>query len=58
MSLIIPIKFLKKYKLNVRLIDASNIFLKKLKNISKPRKKRKIIWEIYLLKYLKRSQKN
>ena len=35
--------FKKKYKLNVKLIDASNIFLKKLKNISNPEKKRKII---------------
>ena len=32
--------FKKKYKLNVRLIDASNVFLSKLKNISNPEKKK------------------
>ena len=34
--------FKKKYKLNVRLINASNIFLK-IKKINNPEKKRKII---------------
>ena len=33
--------FKKKYKLNVRLVDASRLFLKKLKNIQNPEKKRK-----------------
>ena len=31
------------HKLNVKLINASNIFLKKLKNISNPEKKRKFL---------------
>ena len=33
--------FKKKYKLNVKLIDASRLFIKKLKNISNPEKKEK-----------------
>ena len=33
--------FKNKYKLNIKLIDASNLFLNKLKNISNPEKKRK-----------------
>ena len=48
--------FKKKYKLNVRLINASNIFLKKLQNISDPEKKEKLL-EIYSLKSSKKSQK-
>ena len=35
--------FKKYYKLNVKLIKASKIYFKKLKNISDPEKKRKII---------------
>ena len=50
--------FKKKYNLNVKLINASKIFLMKLKNITDPEKKRKIIGKIYLLKYLKKNQKN
>ena len=41
MSLSILIKFSKKYKFNVKLINASNIFLKKLKDISDPETKGK-----------------
>ena len=33
--------FKNKYKLNIKLVNASNIFLKKLKNISNPEKKEK-----------------
>ena len=33
--------FKNKYKLNIKLVNASNIFLKKLKNISNPEKKKK-----------------
>ena len=33
--------FKKKYKLNVKLIDASNLFLKKLKGYYRSRKKKK-----------------
>ena len=49
--------FKNKYNLNVKLIDSSHLFLKKLKNISNPEKKEKLL-EIYLLKCLKRKQKN
>ena len=37
--------FKEKYKLNIKLINASNIFLNKLKNISNPEKKKKNNWE-------------
>ena len=37
-----------KYKLNVKLIDASKIFLKKLKNITNTEKKRKIIGNLFI----------
>ena len=40
--------FKHKYKLNIRLINASNIFLNKLKNISNPEKKRKIIGNLFV----------
>ena len=40
--------FKKKYNLNVKLIDASSLFLKKLKNISNPEKKRKIIGSLFI----------
>ena len=38
-------KFKKKYNLNVKLVNASQLFLKKLKNISDPEKKRKNYWQ-------------
>ena len=40
--------FKKNYKLNVKLINASKIFLKKLKNITEPEKKRKIIGNLFI----------
>jgi GMP synthase (glutamine-hydrolysing) len=40
--------FKNKYKLNVKIIDASKIFLKKLKNIKDPEKKRKIIGNLFI----------
>ena len=49
--------FKKKYKLNVKLIDASKIFLKKLKNVFDPEKKKERLLAIYLSRYLKKSQK-
>jgi GMP synthase (glutamine-hydrolysing) len=49
--------FKKKYKLNVKLIDASNIFLDKLKNISNPEKKRKIIGNLFIKIFEKESKK-
>ena len=49
--------FKKNYNLNVKLINASKIFLKKLNNITDPEKKEKSL-EIYLLKFSKKKQKN
>jgi GMP synthase (glutamine-hydrolysing) len=49
--------FKKKYKLNVKLIDASNTFLNKLKNISNPEKKRKIIGNLFIKIFEKESKK-
>jgi GMP synthase (glutamine-hydrolysing) len=49
--------FKKKYKLNIKLINASNIFLKKLKNISDPEKKRKIIGNLFIKIFEKESKK-
>ncbi|MDA8676551.1 glutamine-hydrolyzing GMP synthase [Candidatus Pelagibacter bacterium] len=49
--------FKKKYKLNVKLIDASNIFLNNLKNISNPEKKRKIIGNLFIKIFEKESKK-
>ena len=51
-------KYLKKiYKLNVKLINASKLYFKKLKNIYDPEKKEKLL-EIYLLRFLKKKSKN
>ena len=49
--------FKKKYNLNVKLINASNLFLKKLKNISNPEKKRKIIGNLFIKIFEKESKK-
>ena len=49
--------FKKKYKINVRLIDASNIFLQKLKNVINPEKKRKIIGKLFIKIFEKESKK-
>ncbi len=49
--------FKKKYKLNVKLIDASKIFFKKLKNISDPEKKRKIIGNLFIKIFEKEQKK-
>ena len=51
------IKFKRKYKLNVKLLDASKIFLKKLKNISNPEKKRKIIGSLFIKIFEKEARK-
>ena len=40
--------FKKKYNLNIKLINASKLFFKKLKNISNPEKKRKIIGNLFI----------
>ena len=49
--------FRKKYKLNVKLINASKIFLIKLKNISNPEEKRKIIGKLFIKVFEKESKK-
>ena len=40
--------FKKKYKLNIKLINASKIFYKKLNNVEDPEKKRKIIGKLFI----------
>jgi len=40
--------FKNKYKLNVKIIDASKIYFKKLKNVTDPEKKRKIIGNLFI----------
>ncbi len=49
--------FREKYKLNVKLIDASKIFIKKLKNITNPEKKRKIIGNLFIKIFEKEAKK-
>ncbi len=49
--------FKKKYKLNVHLINASKIFLSKLKNISNPETKRKIIGNLFIKIFERESKK-
>ena len=49
--------FKNKYKLNVKLINASKIYFKKLKNIYDPEKKRKIIGNLFIKIFEKESKK-
>ena len=49
--------FKKKYRLNVKLIDASKIYFKKLKNVTNPEKKRKIIGNLFIKIFEKESRK-
>ena len=49
--------FKKKYKLNVKLIDASKLFLVKLKNKSSPEQKRKIIGNLFIKVFEKEAKK-
>ncbi len=49
--------FKKKYRLNVRLVNSSNLFLKKLKKISNPEIKRKIIGNLFIKIFEKESKK-
>ena len=49
--------FKRKYNLNVKLINASKLFLKKLRNISNPEKKRKIIGNLFIQIFEKESKK-
>tara|TARA_B100001248_G_scaffold172182_1_gene130481 strand:+ start:3613 stop:5172 length:1560 start_codon:yes stop_codon:yes gene_type:complete len=49
--------FKDKYKLNVKLINAKSLFLKKLKKIKNPEKKRKIIGNLFIKIFEKESKK-
>jgi GMP synthase (glutamine-hydrolysing) len=49
--------FKNKYKLNVKLINASKIYYQKLKNVSDPEKKRKIIGNLFIKIFEKESKK-
>jgi GMP synthase (glutamine-hydrolysing) len=49
--------FKKKYNLNVKLIDASKLFLRKLRNVNNPEKKRKIIGKLFIKVFEKESRK-
>ena len=49
--------FKKKYHLNIKLINASKLFLSKLKNIQNPEKKRKIIGKLFIKVFEKESKK-
>ncbi len=49
--------FKQKYKLNVKLINASQLFIKKLKNVYDPEKKRKIIGRLFIKIFEKESKK-
>ncbi len=49
--------FKKKYKLNLKLINASKDFLKRLKNISNPEIKRKIIGKLFIKIFEKEAKK-
>tara|TARA_B100000963_G_scaffold360059_1_gene389567 strand:+ start:3615 stop:5174 length:1560 start_codon:yes stop_codon:yes gene_type:complete len=49
--------FKNNYKLNLRLINASQLFIKKLKNVNDPEKKRKIIGSLFIKIFEKESKK-
>ncbi len=49
--------FKKKYKLNVKVVNAKNLYFKKLKNISNPEKKRKIIGNLFIKIFEKEAKK-
>ena len=48
--------FKKRYKLNIKLINASKLFIKKLKKVSNPEKKRKIIGNLFIKIFEKESK--
>jgi GMP synthase (glutamine-hydrolysing) len=50
--------FKRKYKLNVKLINASNLFYLKLKNISDPEKKRIIIGNLFIKIFEREAKKH
>ena len=49
--------FKNRYKLNVKIINAKKIYFKKLKNVSDPEKKRKIIGNIFIKIFEKEAKK-
>ena len=49
--------FKNKYKLNVKIINASKIYFKKLKNVIDPEKKRKIIGKLFIEIFEKEAKK-
>ena len=49
--------FKNKYKLNVKIIDASNIYFRELENIIDPEKKRKIIGKLFIKIFEKEAKK-
>jgi len=49
--------FKNKYNLNVKIVNASKIFFNKLRNISNPEKKRKIIGNLFIKVFEKESRK-
>ena len=49
--------FKKKYKLNVKLINASKLFIKELKGVTNPEKKRKIIGNLFIKVFEKEAKK-
>ena len=49
--------FKKKYKLNIKLINASKLYFKKLKNVTDPEKKRKIVGKLFIKIFEKESKK-
>ena len=49
--------FKKKYKLNIKLINASNLYYKNLKDIEDPEKKRKIIGKLFIKIFEKEAKK-
>ena len=49
--------FTKKYNLNVKLVNASKLFLNKLKNVYNPEKKRKIIGNLFIKVFEKEAKK-
>ena len=49
--------FKDKYKLNVKIIDASKLYFKKLKNVTDPEKKRKIIGNLFIKIFEKEAKK-
>ena len=49
--------FKRRYKLNVKLINASKLYFKKLKNVVNPEKKRKIIGKLFIKIFERESKK-